>query len=353
MTKDVTSYKCPGCSAPLDFHPQSQRMLCNSCGTSYDISDISFDDHKDCDDPWSESDVGYRLDDDGKKVVVVSCPSCSAELMYEHQMISTECPYCDNNIIINDNIKGSLRPDYIIPFEVTEEVAVEAFRKFYQSKPLTPLKFRKENKVQNIKGLYVPFWMFSGRADADMSFSATRTKRSRISSSKTKVTTDKYRVDIRGEVPFELLPVDASVQIDNSRVELIEPYNYEKLCAFDTAYMSGHAAEKFDVPKADGAGRVNERVSEEITRLLKEKITGYDSVSVSEKNCKIELKNTQYALMPLYLLRVSWNGRQYEMMINGQTGKVSGKVPLSIAKVALLFVLCVMVRFAVTWIFML
>lgn len=93
-------------------------------------------------------------------MAVWSCPSCGAEILAEKTTGATVCPYCDNPMIMPEQFKDSYRPDYIIPFQKSKKEAVEALKKHYEGKPLLPKIFKEQNHLEEIKAVYVPFWLF-------------------------------------------------------------------------------------------------------------------------------------------------------------------------------------------------
>lgn len=69
---------------------------------------------------------------------------------------------------------GALKPEYVLPFKLAKEDAVKALKAHYKGKPFLPKAFSAENHVQEIKGVYVPFWMFDGEAEGWANYKASR-----------------------------------------------------------------------------------------------------------------------------------------------------------------------------------
>ena len=69
-------------------------------------------------------------------------------------------------------VSGALKPDYVIPFKIDKKAAKEALQRHYKGKKLLPKIFKKENHIDEIKGVYVPFWLFDADADADIRYKA-------------------------------------------------------------------------------------------------------------------------------------------------------------------------------------
>ena len=142
----------------------------------------------------------------------------------------------------------------MIPFKVSKEEAIKALKEHYKGKFLLPGTFTKENHLQEIRGIYVPFWMFDGEAEGDASYHATRTRTYR-SGDYDITETKHYEVYRAGKVAFEKIPVDASSKMPDDHMDSIEPYNYQDLKQFSTAYLPGFLADKFDVSVDDSIKR--------------------------------------------------------------------------------------------------
>ena len=103
--------------------------------------------------------------DDADAMRAYSCPSCGAELICDETTAATSCPYCGNPTVVPGKFAGALKPEYVLPFKLAKEDAVKALKAHYKGKPFLPKAFSAENHVQEIKGVYVPFWMFDGEAE--------------------------------------------------------------------------------------------------------------------------------------------------------------------------------------------
>ncbi|MBR5502301.1 MAG: hypothetical protein IKV55_04635, partial [Oscillospiraceae bacterium] len=185
----VTNYQCPACTGPLQFDPESGKLRCEYCSSSFTQQEIeahyAAKDAKAADamaaqqGPPQESQWDYAaLDsdwgDEAAQVKAYSCPSCGARLMADAVTAATSCPYCGNAAIVPGQLRGTLRPDYIIPFTLKKEQAVEALKKHYRRKPFLPRAFKTASHIEDVKGIYVPFWLFSGEAYAQLHMQGIR-----------------------------------------------------------------------------------------------------------------------------------------------------------------------------------
>jgi len=188
-----------------------------------------------------------------------SCPSCGAEITGDNTLGSTVCPYCGQATIVKSQFEGTLRPDYIIPFKIDKKAAMKAFEENFKKAPFLPDEFKNKKKIEEMAGVYVPFWMFDCDCDAAISYNAERVT-SWSDSDYTYTKTDFYKLFRAGSVGFANIPVDGSKKADDAYMEAVEPFNYEDAVNFDSAYLSGYLADKYDVSVEDSIERANERV---------------------------------------------------------------------------------------------
>lgn len=344
MPAQVTEYKCPACTAPLRFSEDTGRLECDYCGSSYTVAEAeSFSaekeaqaaeafekaaqqakaDAKGWDAPDAQSDWG----EEGACLKTYSCPSCGAELICDAATAATSCPYCGNNTIIPGQFHGALKPELVIPFKVGKEDAVNALKVHYKGKPFLPKSFSNENHIQEIKGIYVPFWLFDGQAEADVRFAATRssvmtTRKERI------VTTRHFDVRRAGTVDFEKIPVDASKKMPDDYMDALEPFDYTELKDFSTAYLPGFFADIPDVSVEDCALRAETRAEATAVDAMERQVTGYETCIPIQKDAQLRRGRVRCALLPVWLLSTQWQGRNFLFAMNGQSGKMVSDLPV-------------------------
>ncbi len=159
------------------------------------------------------------------------CNPCGGEIIGDENLGATTCPYCGNNVVIKGQFAGTLRPDLVIPFQLDKEAAIVAYKKHIQGKKLLPKVFKSQNHIDEIKGIYVPFWMFQADADANMRYKATKVRiwsDSRFNYRETSC----YSVVRGGKLSFENVPVDGSSKMEEELMEFIEPFDMKKAVDF-------------------------------------------------------------------------------------------------------------------------
>lgn len=247
--------------------------------------------------------------------------------MTDEVTAATFCPYCGNPTILPGRISGGLKPDGVIPFKLGKEDAKAAFLQLCKGKPLLPKFFAQEQQVEKITGMYVPFWLYDCESDFFASYRATKVRH--WSDSRYHYTKTSYFHLNRGAIAdFSGIPMDGSRKMDDTVMESIEPYDYSQLVDFETAYLSGFLADKYDVQASDGESRIRERVTVSMDELIAPTLVGYNSVLPTVKKVNIHHSKAKYVLLPVWMLSTRYKGKTYTFAMNGQTGKMTGELPI-------------------------
>lgn len=332
----VLEYKCPSCSAGIKFNSEHQSMKCESCGSEFDVDAIQAiatsqqaQEARD-DTHWDSNSKSSNGWSDAEKDMVKAyvCGSCGGEIVTASTTSATKCPFCESPVILSNNLDNKFKPDMIIPFKLDKQSAMQAFRNNLKNKVLLPSKFKSEAHLHEIKGMYVPYWLFDCRSNGHIFFKGVRSRSWK--SGQYMYTEKKYYSVERGvEVGFRMVPADASIKMPDDLMESIEPYDYRHCTGFSTAYLSGYLADKYDVSTEQCEQGVNERIKATTLALARETVQNYNTVTLERQNYVFDNKNVSYALMPVWLMNARWNGKDYIFAMNGQSGKIAGKLPAS------------------------
>ena len=192
MATQITNYQCPSCTGPLEYSATTGKLECEYCMSSFTPEEIEA--HYAQKNEKAQAAAQKVSEAWGEETIrSYSCPSCGAELLCDATTAATSCPYCGNPTVVPAQFTDIQEPDYVIPFGVEKDAAIAALKKHYKGKPLLPKSFATESHLEEIKGVYVPFWLFDGEAEADVTFSATRSHVHTTSDERI-TTTEHYRV---------------------------------------------------------------------------------------------------------------------------------------------------------------
>ena len=328
----LQEYKCPCCDGAIEFDSGLQKMKCPYCDTEFEVADLqAFDEalkEKPEDNMQWESRAGQQWQDgETDNMRVYTCNTCGGEIVADMTTGATECPFCGNPVIMTGQFAGDLRPDLVIPFKLDKKAAMEALRQHYKGKVLLPKVFKDENRIKEVKGIYVPFWLFGADAQGFVQYKATRVRcwsDSRYDYTETSF----YNVIRGGGLGFDNVPVDGCTKMDDAMMESIEPYDFSAAVDFQTAYLSGYLADRYDVSADDSKDRANQRVRSSTEAAFMDTVHGYTTVTPVSSNINLQNTSAKYALLPVWVLNTRWNGENYTFAMNGQTGKLAGNLPM-------------------------
>ena len=224
---------------------------------------------------------------------------------------------------------SKLPKDYLLQMSQPALESLEMQRKI--------LKHLLENHIEEIKGVYVPFWLFDADADGEVRYNATKVRM--WSDSEYDYTETKYyRLYRKGHVRFENIPVDGSSKMPDDMMESIEPYDLKDAVDFQTAYLAGFLADKYDVDADSSIDRANTRVKKSTEDAFMTNCGKYDTVTCEDSAVQIQNGTAKYALYPVWILNTKWRGENYSFAMNGQTGKFVGNLPENKSLVYLYYV---------------
>ena len=247
--------------------------------------------------------------------------------MGDENTAATACPYCGNPVVMMGKLSGSLKPDLVIPFQLDKKAAKAALKKHYSGKRLLPRVFREENHIDEIKGVYVPFWLFDAGAEAHIRYKATR-MRHWSDNDFDYTETSFFSVTRGGTLAFADVPVDGSTKMTDALLESIEPFDLSQAVDFQTAYLAGYLADKYDVDAEQSIQRANKRIQKSTEEAFAATVQDFVTVTPESSSIRLEKGTVKYALLPVWLLNTTWNGQNYTFAMNGQTGKLVGDLPM-------------------------
>ena len=323
---------CPACNAEVFFQPGEKEATCPSCGAEFEVEALlaytaQKEEKKTDSMTWDTQAGGQWQQGETDGLRVYSCKTCGGEIVADETTGATACPYCGNPVVLSGHFSGSLKPDLVIPFQVDKKAAIAALNNHYKGKRLLPKVFKDQNHIEEVKGLYVPVWLFDADADAQVEYEATKVH-TWSDSDYDYTETRHYAVFRGGTLGFADVPVDGSTKMDDTLMESIEPFDISGAVPFQAAYLPGYLADKYDVDADASIGRANERIKQSTEDAFRSTVVGYTSVTTVDSNVRLENGRARYALYPVWMLNTQWKGQKFTFAINGQTGKIAGDLPM-------------------------
>lgn len=328
----LLEYKCTACDGALSFDSGLQKMKCPYCDTEFEVAALQEMDevlrHEGTSDyTWQSQPETLWSEDETQNLRSFVCNSCGGEIVGDENTAATRCPFCDNPVVMSGQFKGELRPDLVVPFQLDKEQAKAALKKHFGKKPLLPRLFTAQNRIESIQGIYVPFWLFDTDAEASIRYKATRIH-TWSDSNYIYTRTSYYSLLRAGRIGFDNVPVDGSSKMSDELMESIEPYDLGKAVDFQTAYLAGYLADKYDVTADDSKPRANDRIRTSTEQAFAATTAGYASVIPVNTDIRLNGGRVRYALLPVWILTTRWKDKAFTFAMNGQTGKLVGNLPI-------------------------
>lgn len=333
----MKKYSCKTCNAELYWDSKAGCLMCEYCGSKFQISDFDESENieeKERKEPTQEvadkEDVATD-ESESSDLVIYKCSECGAEIITAKSTIATTCAYCGRAIALTNKIVGKFKPDSVIPFAIDEEKAKEIYKKYCQSSFLTPKHFKDENEIKKMKGIYVPFWLHSFKNNASGVLSCENTTTKRDGDDKV-VIHHQYNVNMEAKGVFDKIPTDGLKTLDNALMDAIEPFNYDNMQDFNPAYMAGYYAEEYNESNKETQQRAFTRAETAMKQEMIANAGSYEKKAITIYNDNISKYSSKYVMLPVWLFNTEYKGKKYTFAINGDSGKITGKLPISFSK---------------------
>lgn len=352
-TEAATDRKCPSCGAAMNFDPATGGLFCPYCKHTEAIQ-------QDAAKPASaqEADLATAEQtancDWGAAKKVVSCKSCGAQSVYDALQIADVCPYCGSNQVMESHDQSTMAPGGVCVFKVDDKQAGERFKAWLGKKLFTPKVAKEKAKPKSFQGVYLPFWTFDADTFSQYSgrYGVTRTVRDREGNTRTEI--DWYPVSGSYQAFIDDQLVAASTQHDLAYLQGLEPFNTADNLTYKPEYVAGFAAERYSVGLKDGWENGKQFIYSRLHSAVESKVMGErgsSMVEIDRLNVQYSNITFKYLLLPVWMSSFCFKDKIFHFMVNGQTGKVAGKVPISPLRVAIAVVLGLALAGLLYWMF--
>lgn len=331
MGASSVSYKCASCGGELTWNAEKQLFSCEWCGSVFSESEIIGQTGGQAASPVPDAHTSQDMpadDDFSSETNVYTCQSCGAEIFCDRNTAASFCYYCHNPVTLGGRVSGIYRPEKILPFTMSREQAVEAFKAHCKKKLFLPSDFLSAGQMEKLTGLYVPFWVADCDVDASVDAECKKVH-THTHGDTVETVTHVYNAERAARMQYKGVPADGARNIEDTLMDAIEPYDYNLLRDFETAYLSGFYCDKYDVDKDEVFSRIKSRISDGIIQTLRDDITGYSSVVIRRDNVDFLGVKWHYMMLPVWFLTYKHKGKIYSFAMNGQTGKFAGVYPVS------------------------
>jgi len=115
--------------------------------------------------------------------------------------------------------------------------------------------------------------------------------------------------------------------MDDAYMDAIEPFDYTQIKDFQTAFLSGYLTEKYDVDAEKSKERATQRIKATVETEFARSVTGYASVRTESSTVSVENGKVSYSLFPVWILNTKYKKENYLFLMNGQSGRLVGRLP--------------------------
>lgn len=310
---------CPNCGGNLKFDIDTQAMHCEYCGSGFAPEDPQF---------MTQAGTNTTMN-----VTVFTCPQCGAEMYSEDNDATAFCSYCGASNILDKRMRGVKRPTKIIPFQKNKKFCTDAFGRIAKRSPYTPKEYHDPEYIDRFRPIYIPYWSYS------VDFKGTlRMKGSKSRRKGDYIYTDHTDLSCELDSSFRDIPYDASAAFDDSLAREIAPFDTKVQKVFHEGYLSGFYANIADVDSSLYELEAQTIAAKEVARKVAEvkEFRGENySLPAGEQLAKtlpVADKRADSAMYPVWFLSFRRGERVAYAVVNGQTGKVSCDLPVSIPR---------------------
>ena len=365
-------YPCPQCNAELIFSAAQGRMVCNFCGYQAPISAAgsmtevhtqteidqavveSIEEH----DLQRGLDISAEQEGWGTETRTFKCNGCNATITAEPNITATVCPFCgSHHVLAQQGSSKILKPESVLPFEVDRPTAVQKFRTWLGKGWFRPNAVKRiaANADAQLQGVYLPFWTFDAqtysRWQAEAGHYYYVSERYTVNVNGRRQTRTRQVQKVRWQPAsgahdefFDDVLVYATRSVQEDILRKIYPYDTGKLVPYQPQYLAGWRAQEYQIELEEGWELGQDIIRDRIRDACARSVPG-DTHRNLRVQSRFEDMTFKHTLLPVWIASYRYSNTVYNFMVNGQTGKVQGKAPISWWKV-LLTVLIVLLLLA-------
>ena len=354
-TKKVDQFRCPGCSAEMEFDPEAGALKCRFCG------------HVEArPEPRTTAVAAHPIEQalaeiapHGDTAIEVSCDGCGSVVTFEPPDTAGTCLFCGAAIVAQPKAADPLiAPDAVLPAKVPKNAAQKEVKQWLASRWFAPNALKRMAQEEGIGGVYLPFWTYD--ADTDSAYTGERGEHyyeteyytetdnngNTVQRSRQVQRTNWYPASGRVSRRFDNLLIAATRAVKEARLNALEPWDLESLCAYEPAYLAGFKAQRYQVELPAGFEKAKEAMAVTIRNDVVHDIGG-DEQRVIEIDTQHRNVTFRHLLLPVWIGAYRFQQKVYQVAVNARTGEVQGERPYSFGKIAVLVAIVLLVVFLV------
>jgi transcription initiation factor TFIIIB Brf1 subunit/transcription initiation factor TFIIB len=339
----LQKFNCPACGAGAVWEPAQQAVVCPYCGT-VSPSELSEDGKN-----VREHDLarGLRTAREAAGTwendrTSVQCRSCKAIMLFDQEKVAQCCEFCGSPAIVPySETRSPFRPESVLPFKVPESNVRESMREWYSSRWIAPNRLGVAALTDTVRGVYLPYWTFDKHANAEWTaesgyyYYVDRTIRDSNGRSRT-IRERRTRWEYSGgslQHFFDDELVSATRGVHPALLRKIEPFPTRDLVPYDPRFVSGWVVEQYQIDLIAAAQRATESIERKLRSLCAARVPG-DTHRNLQVHANYSGETFKHVLVPVWLLTYTYGSKNFQVIMNGNTGQIAGDYPYSWVKIS-------------------
>jgi len=335
-------FPCAGCGASLEYEPGTDLLKCQHCGLEQKIPSVSHE--------IPQLDFLSFLQqlpetESVGEVLTVRCGTCGAETSMPPDATAGSCPFCGGGIVATATSKKAIRPQGVLPFKIDRKQSIQLFQQWVNGLWFAPSALKKRAECSAIHGVYVPAWTYDANTETDYtgergehyweteSYTETDAQGHTVTNTRQVQRTRWWPASGHVRNRFDDLLVMATRTLPPKHLNHLQPWDWPALTAYEDEYLSGFAAESYQVSLGEGFDTAKQLMEPTIRSTACQDIGG-DEQRVSSMQTDYRDVTFRHLLLPVWISAYQFQGRAFRFLINARTGAVRGERPYSFWKIA-------------------
>ena len=303
---------------------------CSVCRCYLDVDDLF------CANCGTENPVHHQGRDakvPTEKVISFDCQGCGASMRYDAEVRALRCPFCGSTHVVRQPPRAHVTPQLAVPSRIDRRRAEQILRQWLNTGFWRPSDASTSSTIAEMRGVYVPFWTFGARTTTRWTADASPPPAG-------------YRgvwhpVSGRFESRYDSVLIPGSSALTMAETRAIGPFDLEAAVPIAQCEMRDWIVETLKRSRK----AVRPLVRAEILRL--EAGRAASQLPGRHRNLRVNVRIEDLfgtpILLPVWVLAYRYRGKVHRVLINAQTGKISGVAPFSHKKLLVILLVVVVV----------
>ena len=328
---DSSNAKCKNCGSNINYDPRSGKLKCDKCGSLFDFEKR----HGQIKHYIGTTNEKYKEHVEwAKQLRMVKCQTCGAEIMLSNLDVTSSCPYCGSDYVVEKETLAGIKPDVVLPFSFDEEQANDIFIRTVKKKFFVPNALKKKLPIEKIRGLYIPAFTFDNNTVTPYSGTLEKIHHHTDSNGRSYTTTETFYIKGTYKMQFEDYVIESSSKMNDRELRALLPFNMDNSYEYSEDFIRGYSVEHYE----DALNSCYSLAKKNMENIIRSRILSqydYDNIITYHQEVNYFEELYSYRLMPIYVFEFFFNKKKYLVQMNGQSGKVGKGLPISPIKVGI------------------